>query len=390
MKKEKSILFHYSILNVGGAERSLLRLMRYLSDKGWNVFLVLTAGGGTLEDEIDPRVHVYHLRSIAAGNQFKGASTLLGRIINLSDLCLYGITRIEEYIKSIFLFSKYRFDAAAISLHGLSPKFVCRFIRAKCRIQWIRNDLLLCDSEQKAQNNITQYKNCLDHFVCVSQTAERSLNTLFPELQDRTSTVYNIIAPEEMKKLAEDGKAPEMENNPSFLKVVTVCRLSDKAKGLLRMVSVHSRLNQEGIDFQWFIVGDGPDKEKMQIAINKAGLTDKMILLGSRENPFPYYKNADISATLSYYEGLCGAVNEAKVIGKPVIATEFSGIYEQIEDGETGIIVANNEESIFNGMRQLLCNSELREKLSCAKLPKEIMDDGHKIDKLIEIIEGRY
>ena len=89
----------------------------------------------------------------------------------------------------------------------------------------------------------------------------------------------------------------------------------EKAKGLLRMVRIHKRLSDEGIDFMWFVIGDGTDREIMKIAINKASLDSKMILIGSKENPYPYFKAADISATLSYYEGLCGAVNEAKIIG---------------------------------------------------------------------------
>ena len=92
------------------------------------------------------------------------------------------------------------------------------------------------------------------------------------------------------------------------------------------MLDVYKRLTDEGIEFYWFIVGDGPDRDELEKRVREFGLEKRFILMGRKENPFPYYKYADISTTLSYYEGLCGAVNEAKVIGKPVIATQFSGI----------------------------------------------------------------
>lgn len=383
MQRTKSLLFHYSIFNIGGAEKSVLRLTKLLSDKGWDVTLVLTTGGGNLEGQIDPRVKVHHLRSTAAGDKFKKAKGL-HKLRFVGDLILYLFFWLEDLLKSFtFLFRRY--DAAAISLHGLSPKFVCKYVRAKKRFHWIRNDLSVCDTDEKAAKNIRQYHDCIDHYICVSQTALNSLQKLFPETRSKSLVIPNVIEAEQMLASAESQVDPLSQHRNS-LKVITVCRLSDKAKGLLRMVNVHKRLMNEGIDFMWFVVGDGPDRELMQTAIDKAGLSSKMILLGSKGNPFPYFKAADVSATLSYYEGLCGAVNEAKVIGKPVLATQFSGINEQIINEESGLIVPNDEEAIYVGMKRLLTDSVLRKKLTNNALPKMIMDDDYKIEKLLKLI----
>ncbi len=384
MNKIKSILFHYSIFNIGGAEKSILRLTKLLSDKGWDVTLVLTTGGGNLEAQIDPRIKIHHLRSASAGSKFKTAKGL-HRLKFIGDLLLYIFFWLEGLFKSFtFLFRHY--DAAAISLHGLSPKFVCRFVRADKKLQWIRNDLSVCDSDGKAANHIHRYNHCIDQYICVSQTALDSLRMLFPETRKKSSVIPNVIEAEQMLASAESQADPLSEYG-SALKIITVCRLSDKAKGLLRMVRVHKRLSDEGIDFMWFVIGDGADRKRMQRAIDDAGLSDKMILLGGKENPFPYFKAADISATLSYYEGLCGAVNEAKVIGKPVLATQFSGINEQIADEESGLIVANNEDAIYDGLKRLLTDDALREKLTNSALSKKIMDDDYKIEMIDELIE---
>jgi glycosyltransferase involved in cell wall biosynthesis len=382
----KSILFHYSVLNVGGAEKSVLRLTKLLSDKGWDVTLVLTTGGGKLEGQIDSRVKVHHLRSAAAGGKFKKEKGLQ-KLKYIDDLMLYMLFWLEGVLKSFaFLFRSY--DAAAISLHGLSPKFVCRYVRAKKRFHWIRNDLSIADSDGKAANNIHQYHAYIDKYICVSQTALNSLQKIFPETCTKSLVIPNVIEAEQMIMDATLQTDPLAEYRNS-LKVITVCRLFDKAKGLLRMVRVHKRLSDEGIDFMWFVVGGGPDHKKLQMAIDKAGLSSKMILLGSKENPFPYFKAADISATLSYYEGLCGAVNEAKVMGKPVLATQFSGINEQIVNEESGLIVANNENAIFEGLKRMLSDRNLRSKLNNNYLPEMIMNDRYKVDRLSMLIEER-
>lgn len=104
-------------------------------------------------------------------------------------------------------------------------------------------------------------------------------------------------------------------------------------------------------------------------------------------NPFPLYRQCDMVAVLSYYEGLCGVINEAKVMGKPVIATEFFGIHEQIIDGDGGLIVENSFDSIYQGMKSLLTDCNLRERLTNNHLSKQVMDDAYKLEILTGLIK---
>lgn len=381
----KKVLFHYPIFNTGGAEMSVLRLTRILAARGWDVELVLTTKGGHLESSIDPRVKISHLCDAAIGAQVINAKG------KLHKLCLGGLYllpyiyyRLQRTLRSIpYLFKHY--DAAIISLGGLSPEFCCRWVRAEKRLQWIRSDLSLCDLDGKAARNIHKYHTMIDCYVCVSGTARDSLVALYPDLTEKSVVLYNVIDAKSMREMAENEPNPYIAYGDA-LKVLTVCRLYDKAKGLFRMLDIHKRLIDEGILHYWFVVGDGEDRDRMLAKVQEYGLEETFILVGHRDNPFPYYKHADVSAALSYYEGLCGAVNEAKVMGKPVIATDFSGIREQITDGEGGLIVANDTESIYNGMKRILTDSSLREKLTNNILPQSIMDDEYKIKLLEDMI----
>lgn len=373
---------------MGGAENSVLRMMHRLADHGWEVELVLSTGGGLLEPRVDSRVKVTRLRDKVVGQRFLSETRIGPKILwMLMDGLPFLYSRVQWLVRALKFRFK-RFDVAVISLHGLSPVFCCSFVQADKRLQWIRNDLANCDPKGTVTRTIKRYKNQIDCFVCVSNTAMQSLIDLFPDLKKKSIVMYNIIDAKEMLARADKEGNPYAEYK-NTLKVVTVCRLSDQSKGLIRMLQVHRELRDRGINFHWFVVGDGSDRDQIAQAVSKMGMTDRFILVGRKENPFPYYRYADISATLSYYEGLCGTVNEAKVLGKPVIATRFSGIDEQITDGMNGLIVENDKDAILVGLQRLLTDKKLREKLTNDIYPTAITDDESKLRLFNQITEEK-
>jgi len=378
----KRILIHYPVLNLGGAEMSTLRLARALCDRGWDTEIVVTTGGGPMEPALDPRVKLTRLRSRHTGL----AASRAGLLRALPDALAYLGQRLREVAVSVsFLFKRY--DAAIVGLHGLSPAFCCTWVRARRRLHMIRNDVGEVDRYGKVTPNIERYHRRIDAYVCVAQTVHEALVRRYPYVADKAVTIYNLIDPDGMRAQAKG--APDPFPAGGGLNVLSVCRLSEEAKGLTRMAHVCRRLADEGLDFRWYVAGDGPDRGLLETTISQLGLADRMILLGRQPNPFPWYAHADVVAVLSRYEGLCGAVNEAKVIGKPVIATTFSGISEQIEDGVGGLIVGNDEDAIVEGMRRMLTDAGLRARLAAGPLNPAILDDEAKLDALEALIGAR-
>jgi glycosyltransferase involved in cell wall biosynthesis len=377
------VLFHYPVLNLGGAEKSVLRLIRGLLDRGCAVDLVLTTGGGRLECEVDPRATVYRLRERPAGHRFLSESRLRGKIRALPDLAAYAFYRAQE-VRRRLPFRFRRYDAAVVSVQGLSPSFVCRWVKARKRFHFIRNDLAESDPTGKVQ--INEYATQMDAYLCVSRTAYDSLVANFPRVKEQAFVLYNLLDASSMRRLAGHNGDPYASYS-GLLKVVTVCRLQDRSKGLLRMLSVHRRLRDEGVDYHWFVVGDGLDRERLEHAVAASDMGDRFHLMGLQANPYPYYRFADVAATLSYYEGLCGTVNEAKVLGKPLIATRFSGIEEQIGGLQGGLIVENDEDSIHEGMKRILTDDALRASLTNTNLSPAILDDASKVQTFLDLIE---
>ena len=375
------ILLHYPVLNAGGAERSTLRLLAAFADRGCEVHLVLTAAGGRLEREIDPRVVVHHLRDTVGS--IPGHVRTPGDVWRLlSGVLQWSRGRLQQVWRERRLRSM-KFDAAIAGLHGLSPAFVCA-LDAKCRLVMVRNDAA-DDRLGKLARNIARYRDRIEHYVCVSQSVLESLVTRYPQTRTKAVRIYNLIDPESMRRAAAAGADPFAGKAPT-LRVLSVCRLQESQKGLLRMVEAHRRLLDAGHRHEWHVLGDGPNRALVERAIAERNVEATFVLHGAVSNPFPWYVHADLVAVLSRYEGLCGVVNEARVLERPVIATRFAGIDEQIESGVNGLIVEQDTDAIVAGMRRLLGDAALRSRLAAGGYPDALMDDGAKIDALLALV----
>lgn len=385
----KRVLFHYPKLNVGGAEKSSLRMIRGLCDRGWQVTLVLTTGGGALEPDIDPRVRVVRLRTRAFGQRFASARGLVARLQALPDLLGYAAMRIVGAARMLpFLFRRY--DAGVILAISLPTLFVRRFVRCKIRAHWIRNDFDgHFPARERSIREICASQKSFDHYICVSDVARRSLVRAIPEIAQKATVVYNVLDADAMRAAAKGAPSPFPDGPPDRIKILSVCRLKDGSKGLFRMVRLCKRLVEDGHDFVWYIVGEGPDQAALEAAIAQAGLQGRMILLGFLQNPFPAYRHADLVAMLSYYEGLCGVVNEAKIMGCAIIATRVSGVDEQLTDQENGFIVENEEDAIYRTLTSVLSSEDLLRKTRNFDYPAEILDDKHKLDRVESLFLGK-
>ena len=376
------VLLHYPVLNAGGAERSTLRLLAGLADRGCDVHLVLTVAGGKLEPEIDPRVTVHHLRDTVGARPAR-ISGIASAWHFTTGVVHWAWGRLQQAWRSR-RFAGMRFDAAIAGLHGLSPAFICDCVDARYRLVMVRNDAA-DDRQGKLLRNIAGYEARIDHYVCVSQSVLDSLVALYPQTRAKSVRIYNLIDPEGMRIGAMQGSDPFVLE-PNGLRVLSVCRLQESQKALLRMVEVHARLVKAGFTHVWHVLGDGPDRALLEDAIRQRGVSATFKLHGAIRNPLPYYKHADICAVLSRYEGLCGVVNEARVLERPVIATRFAGIEEQIESGVNGLIVEQDVQSICDGLASLIRDAGLRARLAQGGYPPELLDDGAKIDALMQMI----
>ncbi len=119
--------------------------------------------------------------------------------------------------------------------------------------------------------------------------------------------------------------------------------------------------------------------------INKFKIEKDYVLLGSRLNPYPYMKDCDIYVQSSRHEGYCITLAEARCFNNPIITTNFTGATEQIINEENGIIVSEDADSIYLGVKKLLDNNDLYEAIR-NNLSSKIINTTAEIEKISRVI----
>lgn len=183
-------------------------------------------------------------------------------------------------------------------------------------------------------NHDVDLLSIFDKIICVSGSIKKLFDYYFPYLADRSVVMYNALDTERILRLSQEG-VNDIPNGE--LKIATVGR-AEYEKGLHIMLDAAKRLKNNGYKFTWYFVGNGSLLEKSKVQVKKFGIEDIVFFLGSKDNPYPYIKACDIYIQPSLTEAYSTTVNEARILGKPVIATRFSGISEQIVSGTNGLI----------------------------------------------------
>ena len=163
----------------------------------------------------------------------------------------------------------------------------------------------------------------LDLCSCVSKEVEEDFRHFWTIKKERVKTVYNIHLVDEIVRKANEP----VEDLPSTAYFVYCGRL-DANKAPIRAVKA---LVQSNTDASLVIVGKGEETfvNSFKEQVNSLGLSERVVLLGEKANPYPYIKGAKALVSSSYSEGLPGVIIEAMALGVPVVSTNSSrGIWE--------------------------------------------------------------
>jgi glycosyltransferase involved in cell wall biosynthesis len=383
----KKILFVYSKMIIGGSTTSLLSLLRLLDYSRYSVDLLLYNNNGELMSFIPSEVNILN-EAMVEKNYFKKMISVYyvkSRIKTLfyRKKSKLAYNQIMAYAQAKTLSRKLlgEYDVAIGFLEFWSDAYVAERVKAKKKIGWIHVDYIESGLIPRIdRRSLAKF----DNIVTVSEKCRESFIKCFPELASKAVYIQNILSSGYVNKLAE--KEGLFEFDPEFRRIITVCRLSNAHKGLDRGIEALSRLKSEGYKFKWYIVGDGQDRKSIEQQIDNLKCGDCIFLLGSTKEPYSYIKKADIFFLPSRYEGKPMVITEAQMLNVPAIVTEYSSAREQIEDGVDGIVVANNDASIYDGLKRIFDNPQLLTlfKNNLSKSDKSNNDEVKKIYKLID------
>lgn len=251
-----------------------------------------------------------------------------------------------------------KYDIAIAAQEGMYAKFVDENIRAKRKLLWIHNDMMLCRFTEKYFSSPQNEKACYEHFdgvACVSESVKQSMLERFGKMNN-LHVVYNPIDTNEIDcRLRE--KLPERGKDLLF---VCVGRLVEQ-KGFDRLLPICKKLNNEGFKYTVWILGEGDDRKKLEEFIKNNKL-ENIKLLGNQKNPFVYMKQADWLLCVSRHEGFNMVLHEAVYCECPIITTINAGTKELLGESQYGIIMENSDIAIEDGMRKVLSDKRIRDR----------------------------
>jgi glycosyltransferase involved in cell wall biosynthesis len=218
----------------------------------------------------------------------------------------------------------------------------------------------------------------MDKIVFVSEDAQAQFNRLFPKTGTAQEVIHNLI------------DADDIRNGASVFPVekirTTICctgRLVEQ-KGQLKLIPVIDRLvNGDGLDVELWLIGDGAQRKEVEAAIRHYSLEDTVLLKGFQKNPYPFVNAADMVVSASDCEGYPLVLCEALCLGKAVVATNVSGTKEVLGHGEYGMLVENDEGSIYRGLKRMIADKALRERYGRKALARAGMFDAKRTMELV-------
>lgn len=358
---KKRILFVNGNLHVGGIERSLIDLLTHLDYSLYDVDLFLLEEVGELKEQLPSNVHL-----ICANLSKTYGSFIRSSFINISrgkfKLVLARIIILLSHLignKALRLLCQVfgvgkEYDCAIAYRVGFSLDIVSYGICSKKKICWWHNGL--CNYNSEEIDSIQRSWDSFDYIVAVSKGCKQMILSAFPKLlPEKVIVIPNMVDIDRISALA--GSATPY---PSYegIKIVTVGRLCWE-KHIEDIPQIASELIKRGInEFKWYIVGDGNMREQIEEEIRKYSVEDYVYLLGSKSNPYPYIKFADMMVHTSHVESQGLTILEAMALKTPCVAVASMGPKEYMNDSN-GYIVSMNmssiAETLFRAIKDLPC-----------------------------------
>lgn len=393
---KKRILIITNSLDMGGVQKSLVSLLKNLDYDKYDIDLLVNYEG-KLKTEIHKKVNFLNKPDYFDWYLLPRSKTITSSLLKLGDLktffyyfyyIIYGLKIgnmgqarqlfFERIHTKIPNFTK-KYDVA-IDYSGNYKNLISKKVEADIKITWVHSDYRVYGTVKEIDEI---YFSDMSKIVTISETAKIIINEEFPKLVDKVNVIQNISDKSSITEMAK--LLSPFEYCLNTINIVDVTRL-DENKGLELAIKTCKVLIERGYKLKWYIVGGGKEQKSIIKKINDYGVSDFFILLGEKSNPYPFIKNADIFVHCSYFEGKSVAIDEAKLLGVPVVVTNYPTARDQITDGFDGLIVEFHPDRIADGIAKLINDvtlySTIKKNLSFFELP--ISESIGEFEKITE------
>lgn len=397
--KEILILIHN--MDIGGAQKSLISFLQCMSlasfGEEYHISLMPIDPIGPFMNQIPENVEVLQppreLRWL--GTRFNkrllikhfSISALLGEIswcVRKKMQCFPPALNLQQQLWASWrrFVPKYNkhYDVVISYMDGVPNYYVVDKVCAEKKVLWVHNEY---QKQQYSSLFDAPYFEQCQAIVTISDSCRNCLLKAFEQYAHKIWVLENISSADNIIAKSREPIYTEFQRDNSW-KLLTVGRLHFQ-KGIDIAIDACKILTDMGLRYQWLIVGEGIEHRRLQKQIDESDLSKYIRLLGARDNPYVYIKECDILVQPSRFEGKSIVLDEAKILCKPIIATNYTTVGDSIHHGNTGWIVEMTPEAVAEGIMRMCRDTELREKLQ-SQLHSQSGGNEAEIKKYIDIM----
>jgi len=374
----RKILIVSHAFELGGAEKALLGLLENLNRPDVQVDLFLLRHQGELMPHIPAHVHLLPESPAYSCMAVPITSVLKRGRIGLAFCRLYGKLKAKLRIKQlgfkdsdVELEYSHKYTAPLmpvisgeeydLAISFLTPHYyVTEKVKAKKKLAWIHTDYSTVQVDRTSQLPMWA---AYDYIASISPKVTESFLAVFPELRNKTIEIQNMMPVEYIRQLSRGTDVSSEMPEDGCIKLLSIGRFC-RAKNFDNVPEICSLIRNAGLNVIWYLIGYGGDERLIRERIAAYGMEEAVIILGKKENPYPYIQACDVYVQPSRYEGKCVSVIEAQMLHKPVVIAAYTTAHAQLRDGFDGIILPMDNASFAAGMVRVLIDKARTERLT--------------------------
>lgn len=258
------------------------------------------------------------------------------KIYKLALKVVPGLSRMCDVKEAKIIQNRNKFDIIVGFQEGTATQYASLF-DAKVKIAWLHSFCSALSLKKVENRNV--YSR-FTHVVCVSNELKAYFNQCLPDLAPKCVKIYNPLNSVDIQSKAKEVIDDEKFNYDGF-KILSVGRLDD-VKNFHKIPEIVKKMKLLGASgFRWFIMGASFNEDYKRLVLSKieeCQVANELVLLGQKDNPYPYIDKANLMVCPSKSEGYPYVLNEAKILHTPIVANSFKAACEVVNE-DCGFIV---------------------------------------------------